>query len=87
VKLKTGIKPHMSEEIVILKVFATEMDAVMARDVLSDEGVRAFVSKDDSGGIEPHLQRTNGVSLKVNAADVEHAYQILRTLISSWKTP
>jgi hypothetical protein len=75
----------MSEEVVVLKVFTNELDAAMARDVLQDEGVTAFVFKDDSGGMEPHLQRTNGVSLMVNAADAQRADQILRTLTSSWK--
>jgi len=75
----------MSEEVVVLKVFTNELDAAMARDVLQDEGVTAFVFKDDSGGMEPHLQRTNGVSLMVNAADVRRAHEILRTLTSSWE--
>jgi len=74
----------MSEEVVVLKVFTNDLDATMARDVLQDEGVTAFVFKDDSGGMEPHLQRTNGVSLMVNAADAQRAHQILRTLTSSW---
>jgi nitrogen regulatory protein PII-like uncharacterized protein len=75
----------MSKETVVLRVFATEMDAAMALDVLHDEGVTAFVFKDDGGGMEPHLQRTNGVSLMVNGADAERAHQILSTLTSSWK--
>jgi len=74
----------MSEEVVVLKVFTNDLDAAMARDVLQDEGVTAFVFKDDSGGMEPHLQRTNGVSLMVSAADAQRAHQILRTLTSSW---
>ena len=74
----------MSEEVVVLKVFTNDLDATMARDVLQDEGVTAFVFKDDSGGMEPHLQRTNGVSLMVSAADAQRAHQILRTLTSSW---
>jgi hypothetical protein len=75
----------MSEDVVVLKVFTNELDAAMARDVLQDEGVTAFVRKDDSGGMEPHLQRTNGVSLMVSAVDAQRAHQILRTLTSSWK--
>ena len=75
----------MSEEVVILKVFTNELDAAMARDVLQDEGVTAFVCKDDSGGMEPHLQRTNGVSLMVSPADAQRAQKILRTLTSSWE--
>ena len=75
----------MSEELVVLKVFTNELDAAMARDVLQDEGVTAFIFKDDSGGMEPHLQRTNGVSLMVSRADAQRAQKILSTLTSSWE--
>ena len=47
--------------------------------ILQDAGVRAFVFKDDGGGMEPHLQRTNGVCLVVRRADAERAHEILRT--------
>ena len=72
----------MPEETVVLKVFTTEMDAKMARDVLGDEGIKAFVFKDDAGGMEPHLQRTNGVRLVVNRVDAERARKILAPLLS-----
>jgi hypothetical protein len=75
----------MSEDVVVVKVFTNELDAAMARDVLQDEGVTAFVFKDDSGGMEPHLQKTNGVRLMVSAADVERTHKILSTLTSSWE--
>ena len=72
----------MPEETVILKVFATEIDAGMARDVLNDEGITAFVFKDDGGGMEPHLQRTSGVRLVVKPGDAERARKILQPLFA-----
>jgi len=72
----------MAEETEVLKVFATEMDAKMARDVLNDEGIKAFVFKDDGGGMEPHLQRTRGVRLVVKPGDAERARKILKPLFS-----
>jgi hypothetical protein len=72
----------MSEEVVVLKIFSNETDARMDQQVLQEGGVRAFVFKDDGAGMEPHLQRTNGVRLMVNRADAERSQQILGTLIS-----
>ena len=71
----------MPEETIILKVFVTEMDANMARDILQDDGIKAFVFKDDAGGMEPHLQRTNGVRLVVNRVDADRARKILQPLL------
>ena len=67
----------MSEEVIVIRVFPAEMDAVMAQQKLAASGVRAFVFKDDAGGMEPHLQRTSGVRLVVNRADAERAAEIL----------
>jgi hypothetical protein len=71
----------MTEETIILKVFVTEMDANMAQDILQDDGIKAFVFKDDAGGMEPHLQRTNGVRLVVNRVDADRARKILKPLL------
>lgn len=71
----------MPEETIILKVFVTEMDANMAQDILQDDGIKAFVLKDDAGGMEPHLQRTNGVRLVVNRVDAHRARKILEPLL------
>ena len=73
----------MSEEVVVLKIFSNEIDAGMTQQVLQEAGVKAFVFKDDGGGMEPHLQRTNGVRLVVNRADAERGHQILGILISN----
>jgi Putative prokaryotic signal transducing protein len=67
----------MSEEVIVIRVFHNEIDAIMAQQELEASGVRAFVFKDDAGGMEPHLQRTSGVRLVVNHADAERAAEIL----------
>ena len=69
----------MSKEMVVLKTFNNEIEAEMAQQVLQEAGVTAFVSKDDAGGMEPQLQRTNGVRLVVNRVDVQHAHNMLKT--------
>jgi hypothetical protein len=69
----------MSEEVVVLKTFNNEIDAEMAQQVLHEAGVTAFVFKDDAGGMEPQLQRTNGVSLVVNRIDARRAHKLLLT--------
>ena len=71
----------MPEETIVLNVFVTEMDANMAQDILQDDGIKAFVFKDDAGGMEPHLQRTNGVRLVVKRVDADRARKILEPLL------
>ena len=73
----------MSDEPIVIKTFSNETDAEMAHQVLEESGLRAFVFKDDAGGMEPHLQRTGGVRLLVIRADAERARQILQTWESS----
>ena len=70
----------MSEEIVVLRVFDNELKAQMAQQRLQDAGVSTFIFKDDGGGMEPHLQRTNGVRLVLNSTDAERAEDILQAL-------
>ena len=72
----------MSDEVAI-KVFSNQTDATMAQQVLEESGVRAFIFKDDAGGMEPHLQRTGGVRLVVKQADAQRAAEILQSLQAS----
>jgi len=70
----------MSEdEVVELKTFNNEVEAGMAQQVLQEAGITAFLFKDDAGGMEPQLQRTNGVRLVVNRADAQRAHKMLKT--------
>ena len=69
----------MSQEVVVLKTFNNETEAEMAQQMLQEAGVTAFVFKDDVGGMEPQLQRNNGVRLVVNRADAQRAHKMLKT--------
>ena len=70
----------MSDDVVVLKVLSSEIEAEIAQQVLQNSGVNAFLFKDDAGGMEPHLQRTSGVRLLVNRVDAESAHQILQAI-------
>lgn len=72
----------MSDEPVVIKIFSNEVEAEMAQQLLEDSGVRAFVFKDDAGGMEPQLQLTGGVRLVASRADAERAREILENMIS-----
>ena len=72
----------MSQEVIVFRTFSDEIEASMAQQMLEESGVKAFIMKDDAGGMEPHLQRSGGVRLLVNGADARRASEILQTLIS-----
>ena len=69
----------MSDEVVVLKTFNNEIEAGMAQQVLQEAGMTSFVFKDDAGGMEPQLQRTQGVRLVVNRVDARRAHKLLKT--------
>jgi len=55
----------MAGRFVVLEVFNSEVEAEMSRAQLEASGIEAFVSKDDAGGMRPHLQFSQGVRLLV----------------------
>lgn len=72
------MRKFMSEDQVVLRVFSNEIEAEMSQQVLQQSGVKAFVFKDDVGGMEPQLQLTAGVRLVVNRTDADRAHEILK---------
>ncbi|MFO8048373.1 MAG: DUF2007 domain-containing protein [Desulfosudaceae bacterium] len=67
----------MSDQLVTLKVFSTEIEAEMVKGRLLSEGIEAFVFKDDCGGMYPQLRLSQGVSLKVPSSQAARATDIL----------
>ena len=73
----------MSEEMFVLKVFNNEIEASMAQQILTEADISCFCSKDDGGGMEPHLQMTGGVRLVVNRVNAARAEELLQALENS----
>jgi hypothetical protein len=76
------MKPLISEELIVLKSFDNSVEAAMAEQLLLNQGLKAFVLKDDGRGMEPHLQLTRGCSLVVNRIDAKQAEGILQSISS-----
>ncbi len=72
----------MSEEMRILRNYSSGIEAGIAQQILMENGVRSFIFKDDVGGTEPHLQRSNGVRLLIKSLDTDRANEILEELVS-----
>jgi hypothetical protein len=72
----------MADEILVIKVFDDEMEALMAKELLENAGIKANILKDD-GGLIPSLQLTQGVSVIVDKADEERAAELLQNFKTS----
>jgi hypothetical protein len=72
----------MADEILVIKVFDNEMEALMAQELLENAGIKANIMKDD-GGLIPSMQLTHGVSVIVDKADEERAAELLQNFNTS----
>jgi hypothetical protein len=70
----------MSQEMVVAKIFTSELDAEIAREQLETAGIPARIVKDDAGGMLPSLQAPEGVKLFVAPSDLEEAQKILESM-------
>ena len=62
---------------ICIATYADEMSAEVARMSLEAGGIPAFVSKDDCGGMQPHLKMITAIRLMINQADEAEALAIL----------
>jgi hypothetical protein len=67
----------MSDEMVVIGIYRSEMEAEAARGRLEVEGIRAAVFTDDAGGMFPSMQRFTGVRLVVPREESEWAREVL----------
>jgi len=67
----------VDEEIVVLRTFSSEPDALLARDILAGNGIPSIVSGDSATVMEPQLRFSRGTRLSVRRGDVEAARELL----------
>jgi hypothetical protein len=67
----------MEHEQVVVGEFENEIDAEIAKGHLESAGIKAFIVKDDAGGMLPSLQNTEGVRLLVDETNEERAKIVL----------
>lgn len=70
----------MENEFVVLETYFSEADAELASSLLKSSGIRAFMRRDDFGGMGPHLAFVRGIKLLVKNEDEENARQLLSGL-------
>ena len=65
-------------ELVVVRTFATTIDAELAKSALDAAGINSFIQADDCGGMRPHLLLVwQGARLLVRAEDAKRAATIL----------
>jgi hypothetical protein len=68
------------DHLITLRTFPNEIDAKIAAQHLHANQVDSFIKKDDSGGMRPHLQFSQGVDLIVSEKDAPKAIKILAAM-------
>ena len=60
-------------------VYANELEAELAQATLAAAGIESILKFEDSGGMMPVLQQSEGVRLFVEEANIEEAKLVLQT--------
>jgi hypothetical protein len=68
---------QMNSDTVVLRAFANEMEAEIARSLLDAAGIPALIQRDDAGGMIPSLTFLRGAKLIVRSDDAEEAAAVL----------
>ena len=69
----------MAQDLCSVRMFPTRLEAEFAKQQLVAEGIPAFVTADDAGGMRPApFAYTSGAELVVRQKDFERAAQLLK---------
>jgi hypothetical protein len=70
----------MEENMQVVRIFDDPTQAELAKGQLEKNGIEAYISRDDAGGMLPNLQQTEGIRLLVKESDERQARVLLDKL-------
>jgi len=76
----TLVDPHSDEaksDLVTIRTFISEFEAIVAKSALEAAGIDCMTSADDCAGLRPSLSMANGIKLIVRSDDAGRAEEIL----------
>jgi hypothetical protein len=65
------------ERYITVATYSTEIDAELAQATLANAGIESFLQFEDTGGMMPVLQQSEGVKLLIDAKDELEARAVL----------
>lgn len=65
------------EHLECVKVCPTRIEAEIAKGVLESNDIKSIIVADDAGGMQPPLQNSMGVELRVHPSNLKKAKKIL----------
>jgi Putative prokaryotic signal transducing protein len=65
-------------ELVTVRIFTSEPEANIAKGALEAFGIDCIITRDDCGGLRPHMALTQGLRLLVRADDAARATEVLK---------
>ncbi len=72
----------MMDNFVVVATYSSELEAELAKATLTAAGIESVLRYEDTGGMMPVLQHSEGVKLLVDESDVEEAKEMLSTSAS-----
>lgn len=71
----------MGENMMIIREFASEMEAIVAQNVLEANNIPSAIIRDNAGGMLPVLQMIYPVKIAVRVGDADLARELLETSV------
>ena len=70
-------------ELVTVRTFTNEAEANIAKGALDAFGIDCMITRDDCGGLRPHMALTGGLRLLVRADDAARAAEVLTSRLEA----